>query len=263
MNGWGCLPSSDFFGFCTELLEKYRNDERIGHVSCGRILRSNPPDGEASYTFNHVPDLSFYATWRRVWHEFDTRLKTFCAFKKSKLFQTLPAYSEFTPYWSVASSGNQLPAAAQYEYILLADNRLCIVPTVPLVEYPGRHRADGLGPVIHPRFIAENTEIDLHARALQLGIPYKRPFDSEGSAFLENRLAALTKIAARNMKIPKVIHPCLRLSERNSGKPAYVGRNVEKAPPRLGTTLLGPAADGGVRAYVLPRFRTVLSGIPP
>lgn len=206
MNDWGCLPSADFFGFCAELLEKYRNDERIGHISCGRILRSNPPDGEASYTFNHVPDLSFYATWRRVWQEFDTRLKTFRAFKKSKLFETLPAYREFATYWSDASSGNQLPAAAQYEYILLADNRLCIVPAVPLVEYPGRHRADGLGPIIHPRFIAENTEAALHARELQLGIPYKRPFDSEGSVFLENRLAALNKIAARHMKIPKIIH---------------------------------------------------------
>lgn len=80
------------------------------------------------------------------------------------------------------------------------------MPTVPLVEYPGRHRADGLEPIIHPRFIAEDTEPALRTRELQLGIPYKRPFDSEGCAFLENRLAALTKIAARNMKIPKIIH---------------------------------------------------------
>lgn len=206
INDWGCLPSADFLGFCTELLEKYRNDERIGHISCGRILRSNPPDREASYTFNHMPDLSFYATWRRVWQEFDTCLKTFRAFKKSKLFEKLPSYREFAPYWSAASSGKELPITAQYEYALLTGNRLCIVPTVPLVEFPGHHRADDLGPIIHPRFIVEDTEPALRARELQVGIPYKRDFDATGSAFLEDRLAKLTDIAGKNMKIPKIIH---------------------------------------------------------
>lgn len=198
MNDWGCLPSSDFFGFCTELLEKYRNDERIGHISCGRILRNIPPDGQASYTFSRVPDLSFYATWRRVWQDFDARLKTFRTFKKSKLFETLPAYREFAPYWSAASSGKQLPAAAQYEYVLLAGNQLCITPVAPL--------AGGLEQIVHPRFIVEDAEPELRARELQFGIPYKRDFEDAGSTFLVDRLAALTKVAGRAMRIPRIIH---------------------------------------------------------
>lgn len=198
MNDWDCLPASDFFGFCAELLEKYRDDERIGHISCGGILRSNPPDEEASYTFSRVPDLSFYGAWRRVWQDFDARLKTFRAFKKSKLFEKLPAYREFAPYWSAAISGKQLPAAAQYEYVLLAGNQLCVVPVVPL--------AGGLERIVHPRFIVENGEPALRARELQLGIPYKRDFEDAGSTFLEDRIAALTKVAARDMKIPRIIH---------------------------------------------------------
>ena len=30
-----CLPARSFFGFCSELLEKYRNDNRIGHITGG------------------------------------------------------------------------------------------------------------------------------------------------------------------------------------------------------------------------------------
>lgn len=205
-NDWRCVPSLAFFSFCTELLEKYRMDERIGHISCGRILRSNPPDGDASYTFNHVPDLSFYATWRRVWQDFDTRLKTFRAFKRSKLFEQLPAYREFAPYWSTATFGKQLPAAAQYEYVLLVGNRLCIVPTIALVEYPGYPQSIGPERIAHPRFMVEDCEPALRARELQLGIPCKRDFDATGSVFLEDRLTTLTKLAGQHMKIPKIIH---------------------------------------------------------
>ena len=28
-----CVPSLSFFGYCTTLLKKFRNDERIGHIS--------------------------------------------------------------------------------------------------------------------------------------------------------------------------------------------------------------------------------------
>lgn len=205
-SNWGCLPSVGFFDFCAELLEKYHNDERIGHISCGRILRSKPLDRQASYTFNHVPDTSFYASWRRVWLDFDTRLKTFRAFKRNKLFEKLPAYREFAPYWSSATSGKQLPEAAQYEYVLLTNNRLCIVPAISHVTYQEHPTATSSAPLVHPCFMVEDTETVLQIRELQLGVPYKQDFGSTSCAFLADRLTALTNPAGQNMRIPRIIH---------------------------------------------------------
>lgn len=205
-NNWGCLPSYEFFGFCTELLEKYSNDQRIGHISCGRILRCDPQEQGGAYTFSRVPDISFYASWRRVWQDFDLRLRTFRTFRKNKLFENIPAYREFAPYWSAASSGAKLPAAAQYEYVLLTGNRLCIVPTRQLVEYPKQTVPGGMERIVHPRFMIEDPGTALRLREQQLGIPYKRQFDDTGCSFLENRLVALTQVAGGNMKIPRIIH---------------------------------------------------------
>lgn len=197
-NNWGCLPSADFYGFCTELLRRYRNDERIGHISCGMIMRSRSPEG-ASYTFSRIPDLSFYATWRRVWQNFDARLRTFRKFKKSKLLERLPAYREFAPYWSAASSGKELPVAAQYEYVLLADNRQCIVPTIPLLDHLSIRQES----LVHPLFMIEDPESNLPEVEFKVQTPYKRPFeDGAGIAFLEECLEK----SGQRPKIPKIIH---------------------------------------------------------
>ena len=197
-NNWGCWPSVEFFAFCTELLEKYRTDDRIGHISCGRILRSDPPDGQASYTFSHVPDISFYAGWKRVWWSFDNRLRTFRAFKKSGLLEKLPAYREFAPYWSAASAGRHLPDAAQYEYVLLADHRLCIVPTTPLLAH-----LENAPAISHPCWMIEDPESNLPEFEFKVQTPYRRPFEDANSiAFLEECLGK----AEKGTKIPKIIH---------------------------------------------------------
>lgn len=198
-SNWGCLPSVGFFGFCAELLEKYRTDERIGQISCGRILRSEPTDRQASYTFSHVPDISFYASWRRTWQDFDLRLRTFRAFKASKLLERLPAYREFAPYWSAASTGKDLPEAAQCEYVSSIDNRLCVVPVVPLLE----HLSTGMDSVVHPLFMIEEPESALPEVEFKMQTPYKRLFeDAAGIDFLEECLDKTT----RPSKIPKIIH---------------------------------------------------------
>jgi len=46
-----CLPADSFFGFCSAMLEKYRNDERIGHISGGNYQRGIVR-GDGSYYFS-------------------------------------------------------------------------------------------------------------------------------------------------------------------------------------------------------------------
>lgn len=203
---WGCIPTKSFFGFCSELLEKYRTDERIGHISSGRILRSHSPEG-ASYIFSRIPDVSFYATWRRVWDNFDYQMKSFRSFKKSNLIETVNIYRDFASYWNAASSVNELPWSEQYEYIQMINNRLSIVPIIPLVMYPNQQQAtdDDLA-IIHPRFIVEDIKSAIRSRELQLGMPSMHEFDVEGYSFIQERLTSLTEVVGSHFRIPKIIH---------------------------------------------------------
>ena len=61
-----CWPDPSFLRFATELLERYRNDERVGMISA-----QNPygfiSDSAASYRFSNQVLIWGWATWRRAW----------------------------------------------------------------------------------------------------------------------------------------------------------------------------------------------------
>lgn len=61
-----CWPDPSFLRFATELLERYRDDERIGMISA-----QNPygfiSDSTASYRFSNQVLIWGWATWRRAW----------------------------------------------------------------------------------------------------------------------------------------------------------------------------------------------------
>lgn len=61
-----CLPSSSFFRFCEELLDKYRNDNRIAQV-CGTNFQDGHARGSASYYYSKYPTPWGWATWKRSW----------------------------------------------------------------------------------------------------------------------------------------------------------------------------------------------------
>lgn len=59
-----CLPADSFFGVCSQLLEKYRNDERIGHIS-GSNDQGGLKRGDGSYYFSSLTGIWGWAGWRR------------------------------------------------------------------------------------------------------------------------------------------------------------------------------------------------------
>ena len=65
-----CRPTLDFFRFATEMLERYKDDERIGAV-CGFNFFNLQSDKTASYHFSRHMDVWGWGTWRRVWNDYD------------------------------------------------------------------------------------------------------------------------------------------------------------------------------------------------
>ena len=74
-----CLPSDTFFSFCTELLEKYVDDERVMMIS-GNNFQDGIRRGDASYYFSRIPHIWGWATWRRAWQLYDVKMSSFPEF---------------------------------------------------------------------------------------------------------------------------------------------------------------------------------------
>ena len=52
-----CVPSLSFFGYCTTLLKKFRNDERIGHIS-GSNYQLGKNRGDGTYYYSNLTLVS-------------------------------------------------------------------------------------------------------------------------------------------------------------------------------------------------------------
>ncbi len=59
-------PIPGFFGYCAELLERYRDDLRIGAIAANNHQFEAPP-AAASYYFSIYSHCWGWATWRRAW----------------------------------------------------------------------------------------------------------------------------------------------------------------------------------------------------
>ena len=62
-----CIPDPSFFPFCEELLERYADDERVGHIAGNSHWVPAKLFGDASYGFSSWASVWGWATWRRAW----------------------------------------------------------------------------------------------------------------------------------------------------------------------------------------------------
>lgn len=69
-----CLPHPSLLRFCDELLEKYRNDERILMIT-GTNYLVDANKTPYSYFFTRHFSVWGWATWRRAWATYDVALK--------------------------------------------------------------------------------------------------------------------------------------------------------------------------------------------
>lgn len=71
-----CIPSLSFFRFCTDLLNKYENDDRVFMIS-GLNMEEETRGCDDSYFFAYSGTNCGWATWKRNWNKMDYSLKKF------------------------------------------------------------------------------------------------------------------------------------------------------------------------------------------
>lgn len=91
-----CLPHITFFDYCESLLEYYKNDEKIMHISGFNILNQVSIAESYFYSRFALPPWG-WATWKRAWLKFNKELDTWQQIKTSA-FQNISQnyFSEWT-----------------------------------------------------------------------------------------------------------------------------------------------------------------------
>lgn len=92
-----CLPHEDFFPYCEELLIKYKDDERISIISGNNYEINGNTD--ASYFFSACSHIWGWASWQRVWTNYQYDINVF---KKKELNKKIRKYGstlEERMYW--------------------------------------------------------------------------------------------------------------------------------------------------------------------
>lgn len=70
------IPHPDYFMFCQELLEKYKDDERVSVIN-GVNFQDGINRGDGSYYFSTGSSNWGFATWRRFWLHYDLTLENY------------------------------------------------------------------------------------------------------------------------------------------------------------------------------------------
>ena len=141
-----CLPTAGFFRFCTELLQRYRHDTRVLHISGNNLSREARQPGAAggeSYYFSGRVHSWGWATWRRAWQHFDFHLTLLPELRRrGALTEIYPSLME-RQYWlrkfEALRTGRQ-PAHIwdyQWHFAVAANGGLTVVPAVNLVTNIG------------------------------------------------------------------------------------------------------------------------------
>jgi len=137
-----CLPHPDFFRFCREMLEKYRNNEEIMHIS-GDNFNFGEKVGDKSYYFSKFIHIWGWATWRRTWRYYDVKMKAWPEFVKKNRMTEISKYRRLRERWTETLQNTYLGKyhINEWDHPLMCaiwnQNGLSIYPNVNLVTNIG------------------------------------------------------------------------------------------------------------------------------
>jgi hypothetical protein len=94
-----CLPDPTFFRYCEEVLERYRDDERIGMIS-GDNFQFGQKRGDASYYFSRYTHIWGWASWRRAWRHYSREASAWPALRDGGWLDILAGTSNERKHWS-------------------------------------------------------------------------------------------------------------------------------------------------------------------
>ena len=134
------MPANSFFKFCDVLLEKYRDDTRIRHIT-GCNLQYERKWGSGSYYFSNMTHVWGWASWKRAWKAYDRTLgkysetdaKTFL----SAIFEDRLIVDSWVNIFNEVKAGKIDAWGYQLDFANYFNNGLTIIPNQNLISNIG------------------------------------------------------------------------------------------------------------------------------
>jgi hypothetical protein len=197
-----CLPHPDFYRFCVSMLERYRQEERVMHIT-GDNFQGGLKHGNASYYFSGYAHIWGWATWKRAWRLYNVNM----TYEEASeiIDKHFKNYFE-KKYWKIVAqkvkSGEFNTWDYQWAFTLWKYNGLAIIPNNNLVSNIGfgessTHLVDENHIFSNLKFsplgeLTFNDEIKINEKADQ--ITNKRMFIPPLGKIIWNKIKKLLKI---------------------------------------------------------------------
>ena len=135
-----CLPDETFFPFCTELLERFRDDPRVSMI-CGSNFQGGKRYSPHSYFFGLHIAVWGWASWRRVWRNYDVEMRRWSELRDTSWLPDLLANPVAVKYWQETFEGAFKGEYDTWDWQLFfswwSQNMLAVIPDRNLVTNIG------------------------------------------------------------------------------------------------------------------------------
>lgn len=139
-----CVPTIPFFDFCSEMLEKYRDNPKVRHITGRCPAPESPVFKQYDYIFTQYAPTIGWATWKRTWDDFDMQMRDVEPFIENGGFSNQFASkkeAEFfnRRFYDTKRDPNAVFHIWDFQYGLHSrmNGALAIVPAANLIDYIG------------------------------------------------------------------------------------------------------------------------------
>jgi len=165
-----CVPELSFFPYCEEMLERYRNNDKVMLVS-GQTMTDPGSFSEYSYYFSKFALIWGWATWRDAWKRFHEGMKLWPYLRETKWLSETIKEPILREYWRKsfdrAYEGRVGTWDYQWMFIFFLYGGLSVIPSNNLISNIGF----GLGSVNTKDPTSENANMP----TIPLSFPLRHP----------------------------------------------------------------------------------------
>ena len=173
-----CVPHPSFFQFCDELLEMYKDDQRVMHIA-GNNFQLGRQRTPCSYFFSmHNLCAGGWATWRRAWRFHDMGLTDWPELRDTSWLTDIVEHPRAVAYWRemfdrAYASGGQIDYwDYQWTFACWSQNGLSLLPNKTLLSNIGFGHADATHTTSAQGPLADMTA---NLQMEDIGFPLRHP----------------------------------------------------------------------------------------
>lgn len=165
-----CVPNQSFFSYCEELLDKYKDDKRIWHITGDAIYEKfNQKD---TYYYAKIPHIWGWATWADRWKEYKYDLIDY----DEKYIENFSDRKDVQEYWLDILKKMKTHEIDTWDYqwafCVVAHKGYCITPYKNLINNIGdigvhsskndprlNRKTYSINKIVHPKQVKFNNKI--------------------------------------------------------------------------------------------------------